>query len=59
MWSYDTALATGARAAGRSYPAGDPGFEPAAIARRHLELLHQPPGQWTAEILHSGDTSTP
>jgi NAD(P)-dependent dehydrogenase (short-subunit alcohol dehydrogenase family) len=38
---------------------GDPGFEPAAIARRHLELLHQPPGQWTAEILHSGDTSTP
>jgi NAD(P)-dependent dehydrogenase (short-subunit alcohol dehydrogenase family) len=38
---------------------GGPGFEPAAIARRYLELLHQPPGKWTAEILHSGDTSAP
>jgi NAD(P)-dependent dehydrogenase (short-subunit alcohol dehydrogenase family) len=38
---------------------GGPGFEPAAIAPRYLELLHQPPGQWTAEILHSGATSAP
>jgi NADP-dependent 3-hydroxy acid dehydrogenase YdfG len=38
---------------------GGPGFEPAAIARRYLEFLHQPPGQWTAEIFHSGDTGAP
>jgi hypothetical protein len=36
---------------------------PAACSGRNpgqeLELLHQPPGQWTAEILHSGDASAP
>lgn len=31
---------------------GDPGFEPTAIARRYLEVHHQPKDQWTAEILH-------
>jgi NAD(P)-dependent dehydrogenase (short-subunit alcohol dehydrogenase family) len=32
---------------------GEPGFEPASIARRYLELHLQPPGEWTAEILIS------
>jgi hypothetical protein len=29
---------------------GQPGLEPDRIARRYLELHHQPPGRWSAEI---------
>jgi short-subunit dehydrogenase len=30
---------------------GEPGFEPDNIARRYLELHHQPQDEWVAEIL--------
>jgi NAD(P)-dependent dehydrogenase (short-subunit alcohol dehydrogenase family) len=30
---------------------GQPGLAPDSIARRYLELHHQPPGTWTAEII--------
>jgi hypothetical protein len=29
---------------------GQPGLEPDRIARRYLELHHQAPGRWAAEI---------
>ena len=30
---------------------GGPGFEPDSSARRYLELHHQRPGEWGAEIV--------